>query len=90
MTELAPYRWKITKDHLEAKGSEASDVGMEGPHDLDDNISTNPTHFSLYDDDDILYYEGMLYGDFTGLEPLDDFGMGWAGCTSIKIAGETV
>ncbi len=88
MTELAPYRWKITKDHL--SDGDDSDAGMEGPNNFDESISANPTHFSLYDDDDILYYEGMLYGDFTGLEPLDDFGTGWAGCTSIKIAGETV
>lgn len=90
MTTIEPavYRWKITADHISDSGDR--DVGMEGPSNLDESITANATEFKLYDDDDILYYTGMLYGDFDGLEPLDDFGMGWAGCTSIKIAGETV
>jgi len=81
----APYRWKITRDHLDGE-----DAGVEGPRDLDPNLKSNPTRFTMYDDDDECYYSGMLYGDFDGLEPLDDFGMPNAGCTYIKIAGEVV
>ena len=42
----------------------------------------------MYDDDDNCYYEGMIYGDYYGFEPLDDYGMPNAGCTYIKINGE--
>ncbi len=87
-TELAAYRWRITQDHISESGDR--DVGVEGPRNLDDDIKDNPTAFYLYDDDDNLYYTGMLYGDFTGLEPLDDFGRPNAGCTYIKINGEIV
>jgi hypothetical protein len=44
--------------------------------------------FSLYDDDDECYYEGMLYGDYEGFEPLDDFGTPNAGCVKMKLNGE--
>jgi hypothetical protein len=81
-----PYRWKITHDHIE----DGRAIGVEGPGGLDENITSNPTHFSLYDDDDNCYYQGMLYGDFDGLEPLDDYGTPNAGCTYVKINGEVV
>lgn len=84
--EVVGYRWKITKDHIDSGDA----VGTEGPHDLDENITSNPTRFSLYDDDNICYYEGMLYGNFDGLEPLDDYGTPNAGCTYVKIDGEIV
>ncbi len=87
-TELAAYRWRITQDHISDSGDR--DVGVEGPRNLDDSIKDNPTAFYLYDDDDNCYYTGMLYGDFTGLEPLDDFGAPNAGCTYIKINGAVV
>ena len=83
------YYWKITRDrvHDETSG-EPTDKGIDGPSGCDDSLRSNPAKFSLYDDDDTCYYEGVLYGDYEGFEPLDDFGMGWAGCTYIKIDGE--
>ena len=83
---MSNYRWKITKDHIE----DGQAVGVEGPRDLDESVTSNPTQFSLYDDDDNCYYEGMLYGDFDGLEPLDDYGTPNAGCTYVKVNGEIV
>ncbi len=83
---MSIYRWIITKDHLDA--GEQSRVGTVGPHDADDAVNGNATQFSLYDDDDICYYEGMLYGDYEGFEPLDDFGTPNAGCVKLKLAGE--
>ena len=80
----AAYRWTITKDHIENGRA----VGVEGPHDLDDSVNSNPARFSLYDDDDECYYEGMLYGDFEGFEPLDDYGTPNAGCVKMKLDGE--
>ena len=81
------YRWTITKDHLDGDNSN-SRVGTVGPFDADDAVTSNPTSFSMYDDDDILYYEGMLYGDYEGFEPLDDFGTPIAGCVKMKLDGE--
>jgi hypothetical protein len=87
------YRWKITRDFLYENDPdcyEDSDVGVEGPHNCDPDLKTNPTPFHMYDDDGHCYYAGMLYGDFEGLEPLWDFGMPNAGCTSVKINGKTI
>ncbi len=80
------YRWTITKDHLDGNNAD-SRVGTVGPHDADDSVTDNAERFSLYDDDSICYYEGMLYGDFEGFEPLDDFGTPNAGCTMMKLGG---
>ena len=80
----AKYRWKITRDRID----DGESKGVEGPAYLDPSVTDNPVHFSLYDDDDNCYYEGMLYGDYSGFEPLDDYGMPNAGCTYIKIDGE--
>jgi hypothetical protein len=38
----------------------------------------------MFDDDNILYYEGRILGNYRGFEPLDDYGMPNAGCTKIK------
>jgi hypothetical protein len=87
MARKAEYRWKITRDRLE-NDPEYSDRGVEGPGNLDEDLWSNATRFSMYDDDGVCYYEGMLYGDFVGFEPLDDFGTPNAGCTTIKVDGE--
>ena len=79
---LKPYRWKITKDRVDT-GAE----GTEGPRNLDPTIKDNPARFSMYDDDGECYYEGMIYGDYDGFEPLDGFGTPNAGCTEIRIDG---
>jgi hypothetical protein len=87
MTEYAPYRWKIDKDYLDGH-AEKNAVGIEGPRNLDKNIKSNPQGFTLYDDDDIAYYHGWLYGDYEGFEPVDDFGLGYAGAPHIKFDGD--
>ena len=61
---------------------------MSGPYNASDEVTDNPTRFSMYDDDGNCYYEGMIYGDFDGFEPLEDFGMPNAGCTAMKLDGE--
>ncbi len=81
----ATYRWKITKDHIDG----GRGVGVQGPRNLDESVTSNPARFSLYDDDNICYYEGMLYGDdYQGFEPLDDYGTPNAGCVKMKLDGE--
>jgi len=82
MTERAEYRWRIDKDFI------GNDVGVQGPRDLDENVTDNPQGFTLYDDDDIPYYHGWLYGDYEGFEPVDDFGLPNAGAVHIKFDGE--
>lgn len=76
------YRWKITTDHIDSKAQ-----GQEGgSFQIDQPVpSDNETDFQLLDADRVLYYSGKLYGDFDGFEPLDDFGMGYAGCTTVKL-----
>lgn len=83
----APYRWKIDKDFLEGDAEHGS-VGAEGPRGMDVTISDNPKGFTLYDDDDIAYYHGWLYGDYSGFEPVDDYGMPYAGAVNIKFDGD--
>ena len=63
-------------------------VGMVGPRDLADDLRTrlrmgDGQPFQMFDDDGYLYYEGRAI-DCDGMEPLDDFGMANAGCTSIR------
>ena len=90
MNEYADYYWTITRDLICEPNldGEKPAVGTSGPGNADESLRTNPARFSLYDDDGELYYCGMIYGDYDGFEPLDDFGSPNAGCTSIKINGE--
>lgn len=78
------YRWIITKDRID----DGRAVGVTGPRGADPSITENAARFSLWDDDKICYYEGMLYGDYEGFEPLDDFGMPYAGCVHMKLDGD--
>ena len=81
------YRWIITKDRCDGD-AEGNSKGVEGPRGLDKTLKTNPAHFSLWDDDGDCMAEGMIYGDYDGFEPLDDWGMANWGCTGIKYGGE--
>ena len=81
---MSKYYWKITKVHLDSLKDEV------GTNSGDATINEGSARFSMYDDDDNCYYEGMIYGDYLGFEPLWDFGTPNAGCTYIKINGEIV
>lgn len=89
------YAWMIAKDHIADKdareGSNLNAKGVTGPREVEltaEEIQKHPDreYFKMYDDDGELYYEGYFVGDddAEGFEPLDDFGMPNAGCTSIK------
>jgi hypothetical protein len=84
MTKLG---WIIDRDHLADASarapSNANAVGMRGPYDYEGDGSELTLAFQMKDDDGILYYEGRMHEDCEGFEPLDDFGMPNAGCTSI-------
>lgn len=76
--------WIITKDYLR----EADERGAEGiaSRDWKDARAGDKTYaphaFRLYDDDGVLYYEGRSTA-LDSFRPLDEFGMGYAGCTEI-------
>ena len=83
------YGWVITEDII----CNGDDNNVMGPSDVTmskEDIISNGKAFTMYDDDGELYYKGYVAGDYTGLEPLDDFGMPNAGCTDIKINGKSI
>ena len=92
----ATYAWIIDKDHTYDTNTTANlnAIGVTGPRNADPELlaqlsqPTTGTPFRLYDDDDILYYEGRIIGEFDGFEPLDDFGEPNAGCTGIRYSGD--
>jgi|TARA_R110002167_G_scaffold44594_1_gene134034 hypothetical protein len=73
------YNWIITKDYI----SNGRESGLTGPHNKSRHTA-NESNFRMYDDNDELYYAGIIWGDYDGFEPLDDFGMPNAGCMSIE------
>ena len=89
--ELQPLIWIIDKDHMADPSvtppSNMNAVGMMGPSDGDQSLiveGAKHEKFRMYDDDDELYYEGRIFGDYEGFEPLDDFGTPNAGAVHIK------
>lgn len=80
----AKYAWKIHHNHLQGQP-----CNIVGPQDHDEKLLDGPgKRFRLFDDDGELYFSGTLYGDYTGFEPLDDFGRDGYGCTEIHINGK--
>lgn len=84
------YGWIITKDHISEGGHNCE--GTSGPRGISDEIHARLTEgegerWRCYDDDGNLYYEGRTFSlhmdGVSGFEPLDDFCMPDAGCTSI-------
>ncbi len=89
------YGWIITRDFLFEENEKhpiegipnKSEVGIIGGHDTKftkEELLSKGVSFRMKDDDGELYYEGKLLGG-SGFEPLDDFGLPNAGCTSIWI-----
>lgn len=85
------YGWVIDEDHLGSREA----MGRMGPRNIDpfwvkllDKGAGVP--FTLFDDDGILYYIGRIIGNYSGFEPLDDFGAPNAGCTEIRYKGVTL
>ena len=88
---MSNYAWLITTDHITEPGYR-DDKGTTGPsaapagllHDLECGDGET---FIMKDDDGILYYTGRIVGSYDGDEPLYDFGMPNAGCTSCDCVG---
>lgn len=90
------YGWIITQDAMYEDDPTwynehgiKSNEGRMGPHGakFTKEEILKGKEFKMYDDDMILYYEGRIIGDYSGFEPLDDFGMPDSGCTSIWYDG---
>ena len=77
---MSKYYWKITGAVLGL----VSEIGTVGPYNADETITENRGVFRMKDNDGTIYYHGEIYGDYDGFEPLDDYGMPNAGCTSIE------
>lgn len=73
--------WVITKDHINDGKNEVgtASVGYDSSR-----LSSMVVRFKAYDDDDNLYFEGLMEEE--DLHPLDDFCMPGYGCTYIKAA----
>lgn len=84
LTAMPVYYWEITEDHIHQPEEETA-VGVSGGE--DDYRGVNRARFELYDDDDILYFVGYIYGEYDGFEPKDDYGIDF-GVTGVKIEGE--
>ena len=92
---MSSYTWVITHDFVE----DGLEIGLSGPPPLEHPLgpvhpganklrrTDNETAFRMFDADGELYYAGTLWGDFSGFEPLDDFGLPSAGCTAIQLRG---
>ena len=76
------YYWEITWAATDI--GLGDEVGKEGPWNADTTLTAEPERFRMKDDDGIVYYKGVIYGDYEGFEPLDDFGMPNAGCVVIE------
>lgn len=83
----ATYAWFITEDHIETEAE-----GTQGPHDAPDTFGGDWKFrkFRMFDDDGILYYEGITASAEPDSEeacfgPLDDFGRPNAGATRIDL-----
>ena len=74
-----PYTWVITRDLID-EGRANGEVGPRGAGAGPDKGA----RFRMLGDDDEVYYYGRIDGDYTGFEPLDDFGTPHAGCTTIE------
>ena len=86
--------WIITKKYLESRNEETFiEVSIIGPSlttlTKEQIVLGHP--FKMFDDDDVLCYEGYLYADKNsedGFMPLDNYGMPDAGCTYVQYKNE--
>ena len=78
------YRWHIDENVLEG-----GTMDVQGPACADAEITHNRARFSLHDDDGHCYMRGTIWGDYSGFEPLDDYGFSW-GCTEVRLNGQRI
>ncbi len=73
--------WTITNDHVD----DGKKVGSASLNYDEANAALLKHRFRLLDDDGEIYYEGLSddCDSQRAFAPLDDFGLGYAGCTEI-------
>lgn len=96
---MGDYAWVITRDLFaeEDGGNVESEVGVSGPRDVDPSIVADVIRkgitFKMYDGDGEHMYTGRIWHldgpDACHFQPLDDFGIGNAGCTEIRYYNPT-
>lgn len=80
--------WIIDKDLIGASTANMGDSRQVCSSDYKEGTPL-PYRFSLFDADGECYFQGRTDDD-SSFAPLDDFGMGYAGCTTIKIDGKVL
>ena len=82
------HAWVITESWTDGDERRVCIVGPAGAKRTGKEIEHDPQarEFQMFDDDDILCYQGYYLGpdDERMFSPLDDFGTPNAGCTSIE------
>ena len=86
------YYWVCTRDRLAEAESTVKIRSHKGYHCGNATLAgTKPSaHWSVWDADGECYASGMIYGDFDGFEPQDDFFGPSMGTVSTKINGEVL
>ena len=84
--ENSPYTWIVTRDAILGDTSDA--VGKIGPRgarnrERFDKIIIHGDHFRLLNESGEVQFTGYILGDYTGSEPLRDYGVK-NGCTRIE------
>jgi hypothetical protein len=94
---MSKYAWIINEDTngTGPEGTNMNAVGMLGPRDITPEQEAQlkdgaGEEFKMYDDDGIHYYTGRIIGDYSGFEPLDDYGMPNAGAVDIRYGGKSI
>lgn len=86
---MGDYTWCITADLIDGTngGAEGGAVGRSGPPDAPHvfhDVVIEGEAFRLVGMDGTVYYRGYILGEYRGLEPLDEFGQPYAGCSGIE------
>ena len=95
---MAKYAWRINEDQISDGGPEGTNgnaIGMLGPRSITPEQEARlkdgaGEEFKMYDDDGEHYYTGRIIGDYSGFEPLDDFGTPNAGAVDIRYKGKSL
>ncbi len=87
---MSQYTWIVTRDSILGDSSDA--VGKIGPRGAKnrerfDKVIIEGDHFRLLNEEGNVQFSGYILGEYTGREPLDDYGLD-NGCTAIEYEHE--
>ncbi len=86
MFKTSKYTWIVSQGAI--VGDSSGMVGMVGPkgaknHARFDRVIQSGRHFRMLHPDGQMRYSGYILGEFTGFEPLDEYGAE-KGCVAIE------